>query len=127
MSKRSQIILTVLTILLITLPYLIAMGKAGESYVFNGFLLNPIDGNSYLAKMYQGWAGQWQFTLSFSAEINQGSYLFLFYIFLGHVARWLGLSLIVTFHLARIAGSIVLSIISDLRWEGGRRRVLHAA
>lgn len=111
MSKRSQIILTVLTILLITLPYLIAMGKAGESYVFNGFLLNPIDGNSYLAKMYQGRAGQWQFTLPFSAEVNQGSYLFLFYIFLGHIARWLGLSLIFTFHLARIAGSIVLCLV----------------
>lgn len=111
MPKRSQIILTALNVLLITLPYLIAWGKAGESYVFNGFLLNPIDGNSYLAKMYQGWAGEWQFTLPFSAEANQGGFLFLFYIFLGHVARWLGLSLIFTFHLARVAGSIVLCLV----------------
>lgn len=111
MSKRSQIILTVVTILLITLPYLFAMANSGEEYVFNGFLLNPFDGNSYLAKMRLGWSGEWQFSLPFSAEQTQGGFLFLFYIFLGHLAKWLSLPLLMTFHLARITGAIILCLV----------------
>lgn len=111
MSKRSQVVLTVLTIILVTFPYIIAMGSAGETYSFNGFLLNPLDGNSYLAKMRLGYSGDWQFTLLFSAAETQGSFLFLFYILLGHIARWLGISLLITFHLVRVAGAILLCMV----------------
>src|SRR5574340_1449277 len=111
MSKRSQIILTSLTIVLITFPYLFAMVNQGDAFVFNGFLLNPYDGNSYLAKMHLGWSGEWQFSLPFSAEQTQGGYLFLFYIFLGHLAKWFGLPLLLTFHLTRVIGAIVLCLV----------------
>jgi len=82
-------------------PYLYAASAAGEGYRFGGFLLNPIDGNSYLAKMRLGWQGEWQFTLPYTAEVGKGSYLFLFYLFLGHLSRLLNISLVWTFHLAR--------------------------
>ena len=108
MSKRSFIILTSLTILLTTLPYLFAAQSGGDSLVFNGFLLNPVDGNSYLGKMREGWLGHWQFTLLNSSQAPEGSYLFLFYIFLGHVSRWLGLPLIFTFHAARVLSAFFL-------------------
>src|SRR5574340_243738 len=111
MSKRSQIILTSLTIVLITFPYLFAMVNQGDAFVFNGFLLNPYDGNSYLAKMHLGWSGEWQFSLPFSAEQTQGGYLFLFYIFLGHLAKWFGLPLLLTFHLTRVIGAIILCLL----------------
>ena len=108
MSKRSFIIFTSLTIMLVTLPYLFAAQSGGDSLVFNGFLLNPVDGNSYLSKMREGWLGHWQFTLLNSSQAPEGSYLFLFYIFLGHVSRWLGLPLIFTFHAARVLSSFFL-------------------
>jgi hypothetical protein len=95
-------------ILMITLPYIYGYLAAGSDYVFVGFLLNPLDGNSYLAKMYQGWSGEWQFTLPYTAQKGEGTYLFLFYLFLGHAARWLNLSLITVFHLARVIGAITL-------------------
>ena len=107
MRARLTILLSLLFIL-ITLPYLYATYAAGPDYVFGGFLLNPLDGNTYLAKMYQGWRGDWRFTLPFTAEPGEGAYLFLFYIFLGHVARWLGLSRLLVFHLARIAAAGLL-------------------
>ena len=110
MSKRSFIILTSLTILLVTLPYLFAARGGGEGLVFNGFLLNPIDGNSYLSKMREGWLGHWQFTLLNSSQTPEGSSLFLFYIFLGHVSRWLGLPLIFTFHAARVLSAFLLCL-----------------
>lgn len=95
-------------LLLITLPYLAAWAFAGQATVFGGFLLNPIDGNSYLAKMYQGWRGDWKFTPPFSAEPGEGAYLFLLYLVLGHLARWLSLPLILVFHLARFIGAVCL-------------------
>jgi hypothetical protein len=98
-GKITAILVTVLVLTM--LPYLIAARMGGPGYVFSGFLLNPLDGFSYLAKMYQGWSGSWTFRLPFSADPGQGSYLFLFYLFLGHVARWVHLPLIWTFHLAR--------------------------
>ncbi len=56
--------------------------------------------------------GEWQFQLPYTAERGEGAYLFIFYLFLGHVARNLGLSLPVTFHLARLlaAGLLLVSL-----------------
>ncbi|MEJ2706040.1 MAG: hypothetical protein P8074_00380 [Anaerolineales bacterium] len=93
---------------LTTWPYVAAYRSAGADYVFGGFLLNYQDGNSYLAKMYQGWLGEWRFHLPYTAEAGGGAYLFLFYLLLGHAARIFNLSLIFTFQAARFAGSLVL-------------------
>lgn len=101
-------IFTCLLLVVISLPYIYATVSASDSYVFGGFLLNPLDGNSYLAKLYQGWSGSWHFTLPFSAEAGQGGYLFLFYLFLGHLARWTGVSTLVMFHLARLVSAVFL-------------------
>jgi len=87
------------------LPYLFAVNAAGQNTVFGGFLLNPLDGNSYLAKMYQGWRGDWHFTLPYTAQPGSGGYLFLFYLFLGHLARWVNLPLLLVFHFFRILGT----------------------
>jgi hypothetical protein len=90
---------------MITLPYLYAAQAGGDEYVFGGFLLNPIDGNSYLAKMYEGWRGDVKFTLPYTTEVSEGGYLFLFYIGLGHLARMIDVPRILVFHAARIISS----------------------
>lgn len=90
------------------LPYLFAAQAGGDTLVFGGFLFNPIDGNTYLAKMQQGYSGAWYFTLPYTAEKGAGWLLFLYYLFLGHVARWTGLSLLWVYHLARLAGCLAL-------------------
>ena len=97
-----------LVLVAVSLPFLYASQAGGEAYVFGGFLLNPLDGNSYLAKMYQGWEGNWRYQLAFSAEPGQGAYLFLFYLFLGHVARLLNAPLLVVFHFARLLSAMIL-------------------
>jgi hypothetical protein len=95
--------------LLVSLPFLLAYFLAGEGQVFGGFLLNPADGNSYLAKMYQGWRGEWTFTLPYSAEMGRGIYLFTLYLFLGRLARWLNLPLLLVFHAARLLSALFLT------------------
>lgn len=131
MTKRSFFILTALTLLLITLPYVFATFAGGEGLVFNGFLINPADGNSYLAKMREGWEGSWQFTMLYSAKRTQGNYLFLYYLFLGHVARVTGLSLIIVFHAARVLGAIALCLVLrrfiEIHLEGTSKQIKTAA
>ena len=102
-SRRRWLVLAFILLACIGLPYVFAVLVSGKDYVFNGFLLNFGDGNSYLAKMYEGWNGSWRFTLPYTAEPGQGGYIFLFYLFLGHLARWLGLPLLIVYHAARLA------------------------
>jgi hypothetical protein len=94
-----------------TMPYLLAFGLSGTDHVFGGFLLNPIDGNTYLAKMQMGYSGQWRFHLPYSAEAGDGAFLFGFYIAAGHLARLMGLPLVAVFHLLRAASGVLLALV----------------
>lgn len=93
-----------LLLTLINLPYAVAY-LAGPQ-VFGGVLFALADGQSYLAKMREGWRGEWLFTLPYTAEPGEGVFLFTYYLFLGHVARWLGLSLETVYHTARLMGGL---------------------
>ena len=95
-------------IILVALPYIWAADFWQGEYVFGGFLFNPIDSNSYLAKMRLGWEGSWQFSLPYTAEPGESTYLFLFYLFLGQVAKASHLNLVLTFHLARVGGALLM-------------------
>ena len=95
-------------LIVIAVPYLFAAYTGGTEFAFTSFLLNPLDGNSYLAKMYQGRAGSWQFKLPFTADPGEGAYLFLFYLSLGHLSRILALPNPVVFHAARLLGAAFL-------------------
>ncbi len=101
-------ILLLIIILATQLPIIYAFYQQGSDYRFSGFLLNPIDGNSYLAKMSQGWDKNWLFQLPFTAKPNRPALLFLYYLFLGNLSRWLNLELIQTFHLARLLNTIFM-------------------
>ena len=111
MKRKPLWLALIIFSILVTIPYLIAYFNAGDQYVFGGFLINPQDGNSYLAKMQEGWRGDWKFTLPFSTEKSEGAFLFLFYIFLGHIARLTGISLVLVFHLTRIVCFLILVIV----------------
>ena len=105
MPKR----IVLLLFLLVSIPYFSAFLAAGDKHQFVGFLINPQDGNTYLAKMYQGWQGEWKFTLPYTSDPGEGEYLFTFYIALGHLSRILGIPLWLGFHLARVAAAIFLA------------------
>ncbi|MFN3308322.1 MAG: hypothetical protein ACK44E_03855 [Anaerolineales bacterium] len=63
-------------------PYLYAASQSDQTFIFGGFLFNPLDGNTYLSKMRQGWEGNWLFMLTYSPEKNQAAFLFVFYFLL---------------------------------------------
>ena len=62
-------------------PYIIAIFMAPEGWHFAGILVNPYDGQSYLAKMRQGFDGNWLFHLTYTPEPHEGVYIYLFYLF----------------------------------------------
>lgn len=90
-------------------PYAILSEK--PNFIFGGIFFNSYDGYSYLSKMYQGWQGSWKYTLLYSPGKDSGSYLFMFYLFLGHVSKWTGLPLQIIYHLARLFSTVLLYLI----------------
>ncbi|HSB90324.1 MAG TPA: hypothetical protein VLD63_09915, partial [Anaerolineales bacterium] len=91
-----------------TVPYILATSLQPPGFVFGGFLLNPVDGFSYLAKMRQGMEGSWLFRLPYAAQPGGGTFLFVYYLFLGHVAAWTHLPPLVVFHIARVLGALAM-------------------
>jgi hypothetical protein len=113
---RSRLFIPILSIVLALLtlvPYLIAYASAG-SLRFTGFLFNFADAASYLAKMRQGYEGQWLYHLAFTDNPGPGVLFFPWYLLLGHLARIFSLPLIAVWQIARIAGATVFLIVV---WE----------
>ncbi|MCA9875257.1 MAG: hypothetical protein KC441_16415 [Anaerolineales bacterium] len=94
---------------LTAVPYLLASLTVQPGMVFTGTLMNPEDTQTYFAKMLQGYDGRWLYTIVFTAEPHQPAFLGGFYIFLGHVARWTGLTLTAVWHLARSVSVLLLA------------------
>jgi hypothetical protein len=112
MQKNSEwrwvAVVTLVLMFASTLPYLIAWATAPEGTHFTGLLFNPQDGNSYIAKMRQGLNGSWLFRLPYTSEPQTGAPVYLFYLFLGHVARWTDLPLILVYHVVRMLGGAAM-------------------
>jgi hypothetical protein len=89
-------------------PYLYAHHFQPPGRVFMGFFFLGDDANTYLAKMREGWEGQLIWTNRYSSEPGPGAYFFVFWIALGKLAAVAHLSLLATFHLARVAGAFAL-------------------
>jgi hypothetical protein len=107
--------LSLAVVLLFTVvPYLLAAQVDAQQGEFGGFLINPIDGYSYIAKMRQGYEGAWLLELPYASEPGEPTLLYTYQVFLGHVARWLNAPLIVVYHAARTLGAVGMYIIGFL-------------
>jgi hypothetical protein len=102
---------SVALVVLATLPYLIARLTTQDELFYTGFLTNPEDGHTYLAKMRQGARGDWLTHLPYTADPHQGEFLFTYYLALGHLARWFRLPLTAVWHGARILNGFVLLMV----------------
>ena len=109
---RWVIVISGLLVALTMVPYAwaLARNQTATDWQFMGMLSNPKDGATYLAKMEQGRAGSWLFHLRHTPEEHDGAVFNTFYLFLGHAARVLGLSSLVTYHLARMVTSFFMYI-----------------
>lgn len=97
-----------LLVTLTLLPYAWASIVSDNQWQFLGILTNPQDGATYFSKIRQGLDGYWLFELMHTPEVHDRAGLFTFYLLLGQIARILGLSIVVVFHLARVAAAIFM-------------------
>jgi hypothetical protein len=89
-------------------PYAYAHLVQPPGRTFMGFFFLADDANTYLAKMRQGWEGSWVWTNRYTTESSPPVYFFIYWLALGHLAAFLHLPLLATFHLARVAGAFLL-------------------
>jgi hypothetical protein len=122
-ESRIVLIISAGAALFTLLPYLLASRLAPPGTEFSGFILNPIDGFSYLAKMRQGAQGSWSFTLPYAAEPGPGVFLYAYHLLLGHLAHALRLPLLSVYHGARAMTAFLLywSAFYFLRWLLGSK------
>lgn len=113
-DKRKAIVLSVGVALLTLIPYIISNSIVEPDSMFSGFLLNPVDGFSYLAKMRQGSSGDWLFHLPYTAEPGEGALLFIYYILLGKVINITGWAPLFIYHLTRILASFLMFFVAYL-------------
>jgi len=104
--------LAILILAVSCLPYALGYGFAPPGWDFGGFIINAEDSNTYLAAMQQGAQGAWRFRLLYTSEDHPGTFLYLFYLLLGHLSALTGLPLILTYHLARLVCGLALLMVA---------------
>ena len=82
---------------------------------FRGIYYDSQDYAVHIAAMEAGRHGEWAYQFRFTSEPHNPAFVRLFYIALGHLSKWLGLTSDVTFQLARwILGLVVLLVLYRL-------------
>lgn len=113
LAKREigQVLSIALVVLAISsIPYLLGYWFAAPGTEFGGLVVDLDDSYSYLAAMQQGLGNGWRYRVLFTPEEHPGAYLHTFYLGLGKLSSLLGLSLMQTYQLARLACGLSLLI-----------------
>ncbi|MEZ4590353.1 MAG: hypothetical protein R3D55_04325 [Chloroflexota bacterium] len=98
----------VATAVLTLIPYWLGNLLAPDNLVYMQLIMNPEDAQTYWAKMLQGFDGAWLYTIPFTPEPHAAAGVGLFYVWLGQLARGLGVSLTAVWHGSRFVASIIL-------------------
>jgi hypothetical protein len=102
--------LALIVVVVTSVPYALGLARSNAEHVYSGATLDLVDYNSYLAKMQQGASGRWRFILSYTSEDHSGAFVYLFYLFLGHVVRWTGWSMLAVYQAARMTCALAMML-----------------
>ena len=108
-ERRSVLLFALIMMLITTIPYIIGYSAQGDDYRFSEFVFGVEDGNSYIAKMLNGWSGSLLFRSPYTAFPQAGLFLYLPYLLLGKLVSPPALheQQVALFHLFRIAAGIL--------------------
>ncbi|RMG89606.1 MAG: hypothetical protein D6706_21105 [Chloroflexi bacterium] len=99
---------SLVALILVTFPYVLAYTTARPGTLFTGTLMNPEDSHTYFAKMVAGYNGHLLYAIPFTPEPHEPAFLGVFYVWLGLLARLFGVSIDLVWHLARIVADLFL-------------------
>ena len=105
---RWVLVASLIVVALASLPTIYAWALAGDDHVFTGFVYNTEDGNSYIAKMRVGARGEWLYHNRYTPEPHKPALVFPFHLLLGKLGAGLGLSMVLTYQLARVLFGLFL-------------------
>ncbi|MAT97277.1 MAG: hypothetical protein CL608_09060 [Anaerolineaceae bacterium] len=100
--------IALITAVLGLIPYWLGNLLAPEGQVYMQLIMNPEDAQTYWAKMLQGFNGAWLYTIPFTPEPHAAAGVGIFYVWLGQLARGLGMSLTAVWHSSRFIASLIL-------------------
>lgn len=101
------LLVTLLATAVMQLPYILGYALARPGTEYTGNLVN-VEDFSYQAIILQGYQGAWQYHGQFTPEQHAPAFLYVFYLALGHLARFLGLSVVGVWHVSRVMASLLL-------------------
>lgn len=95
-------LLFLIIIIIVNSNFFIIVAGLEKGEHLGDILAGSLDYPTYLTKMKIGFEGGWQYINRYTTEAHNPSYIFMFYILLGHVVRVLGLDIAWTYHVVRI-------------------------
>lgn len=132
-SRKWVWLFAILVMVITSIPYVVGFLSQGGVWRFTGFVFGVEDGNSYIAKMLRGSAGEWLFRSPYTAARQKGVIAFLPYLLLGKLAVFpinSHVQLVILFHVFRfLAGMAMIFATYDflsiyIRKEAWRRWAL---
>lgn len=101
-------IISLITVFIANIPILFGYIKTNLEFYYTGTTIASEDNLSYLAKIYQGYQGKWEYNIPYTFIPHEGVKIYLYYLFLGNIARFFNISPIIIFHTARVINGLVL-------------------
>ena len=92
---------SVIAIAILAFSYWAASSAETDELLFRGAYFDEVDYSVHLSMMQAGRMGDWAYEMRFTSEDHQPAFLRMFYIILGHISKWINLSVETTYHLAR--------------------------
>jgi hypothetical protein len=112
-NRQEWIWLILVSLIVVTFssfPYIGAYQAETSNELFNGAVYDRLDFAGYLATMRRGASGEWFYEFPFTSERQEGVFIRTPYIVLGHLSKLSGISIIRTYHLARLSLSLAACI-----------------
>ena len=114
-SRREWVFAALLALIVLAitaLPYLAGWLTSTPDRVFEGFVIDMDDAHSHLAKMQQGYRGEWRYRILFTPEPHEGAYTNTLYVALGHLARLTHADLVAIYHGARLVFGFIYLLVA---------------
>src|SRR5690606_4370124 len=102
--KRENIIFNLIAIGFLgfsSIPFFIGQFIQTDTLVFRGTYTDTADYTVHISMMRAGYLGEWFYQMRFTTEEHTPAFIRLFYIFLGHISRFVNLEVETTFQIAR--------------------------
>ena len=105
-------IFTAVLVTVASVPYLVGYLNAPPGGAFTGDAVHTtiVDFYSHLAKMQIGLRGEWLYRILFTSDEHPGLLIQTFYVALGHLARVMGASPVLVYHLARVVFTAAMAV-----------------